>query len=268
VRLPLLILLLLLAAVDGAADEDSRVVFVLPIEVDADFGAANGNAVINRYLPLLGVPLGSRWGLINLTMAYVADAPGGVPGRPGNPDPGSGGRAFGFGDVFDAVFLNPPTSSPRFVWGLGPAFGFPTASDARLGSGKWTFGPALRAAYRPGPWNLGFVAMNLTSYSGDPDRRDVDQLLVRALIRRRLTQSWYLTINPVITADWNAGSGQRWLVPFGGGIGHIFRAFDAPMALSIQAYHNSIRPDGAPDWLLRVNVTVSLTEPPLVAQER
>jgi hypothetical protein len=31
----------------------------------------------------------------------------------------------------------------------------------------------------------------------------------------------YLTFSPIITADWQADSGNRWTVPLGGGIGQI-----------------------------------------------
>jgi hypothetical protein len=232
--------------------------FALPFEMDFDFGAANGNALITRFLPLVAVPLGERWKLINLTLAVVADAPGGVPGRPGNPEPVPGPKVFGLGDLTDAVFFTPPTGSKSFVWGFGPAFTLPIATDEVLGSGKWSAGPAFRVAYRPGKWNLGGVFVYLRSYAGDADRGDVEQLLIRALIRRRLGGGWYLTSNPIITANGSAPSGQRWLVPLGGGIGKRFDVGGSPLAVAVHAYANVIKPDGAPNGLFRVDVVVPI----------
>ena len=126
----------------------------VPIEFDFDYGASNGKAFINRYAPLLAVPLGRQWKLINLTLAIVARAPGGVPGRPGNPDPVPGEETFGLSDLTNAVFFTPPATE-RLVWGFGPIVTFPIATDPALGSQKWSAGPAFRIAYRPGPWNLG-----------------------------------------------------------------------------------------------------------------
>jgi hypothetical protein len=226
--------------------------------MDFDFGAANGDALIMRILPLVAVPLGERWKLINLTLAVVADAPGGVPGTPGNPEPVSGPNVFGLGDLTDAVFFTPPTGSPRFVWGFGPAFTFPIATDARLGSGKWSAGPALRVAWRPGKWNLGALAVFLRSYAGDADRGDVEQLLIRGLIRRQLGGGWYLTSNPIITANGKAPSGQRWLVPLGGGIGKRFAVGSSEIAVAVHAYANVVKPDGAPDGLFRIDVVVPI----------
>jgi hypothetical protein len=230
-----------------------RIEITFPIEFDFDYGASNGDAVISRYVPLLTFPLGERWKLSNLTLAVVASAPGGVPGRPGNPEPMPGKHVFGLGDLTNGLIFTPPTRSTKLVWGFGPAVSFPIATDARLGSGKWSLGPGFRFAYRPGPWNLGAIVVNLTSVAGDPDRADVNQLLVRGLIRRELGGEWYFTYSPIITANWNASSGQRWLVPLGGGIGKSFQLGSKPVALSVHAYLNAIKPEGAPDGLIRVD---------------
>ena len=233
-----------------------KITFSLPIEFDLDYGASNGYAIINRYLPLIAFPIGEKWKLINLTQIILADAPGGVPGRPGNPEPGAGERVFGIGDMLNAVYLTPPPPSKRFVWGFGPAVGFPTATDDRLGSGKWTFGPTIRIAYRPGEWNLGALVVNLWSFAGDSNRNDVNQLLIRGLIRRRLGAGWYFTSNPIITANWKAESGQQWLIPLGAGIGRRFEISSISVALAVHYYHHVIKPDGAPDGLFRVDFII------------
>jgi len=246
-------------AVPGLAQESEsispKVMFSLPIEVDFDHGAANGDAVISRFMPLVSWPIKEDWAVVNITVVSLADAPGGVP-RPGNPYPVPGDHVFGLGDLTDAVFLSPPTSSERFVWGFGPAVTIPTASDDRLGSGKWSLGAAFRFAYRPGPWNLGALALNTWSVAGDPDRADVDQLLVRGTVRRTVGGGWFLVYAPVITANWNAPSEDRWLVPLGGGIGKRIDFDRSAIALSVQAYSNVIRPDGAPEWVLRIGLIV------------
>ncbi len=246
------------ARAQEAEQDPPRREFALPVELDVDYGADNGTAVISRYLPLVSFPLGEKWRLINLTLAVVADAPGGVPGRPGNPEPVPSEPVFGLGDLTDAVFFTPPSRSDELVWGFGPAVSFPVATDAALGSGKWSAGPAFRIAYRPGPWNLGAVAVNLKSFAGDPLRGDVHQLLIRGLIRRQLGGDWYFTYNPIITANWNASSEQRWLIPIGGGIGKRFTVGSRVFALSGHAYFNVIKPEGAPDGLFRIDFVLPI----------
>ena len=252
-------LLVLVGAAVGAEDRPSpRRDFTFPIEIDFDHGAANGDATIMRLMPLAGFPMGESWRVINLTLAIVADAPGGVPGRPGNPEPVPGPKIFGLGDLTNAVFFTPPARSTKLVWGFGPALTLPTATHEQLGSGKWSAGPAFRVAYRPGPWNLGAIAINLRSFAGADDRFEVHQLLIRGLIRRRLKNPWYFTYNPIITANWNAPADQRWVVPLGGGIGRTFPLGGQTVALSVHAYANVIKPDGAPDGLIRVDFIVPI----------
>jgi len=239
-----------------SSNDPPRSDFALPIEIDFDHGAQNGDAIISRYIPLLSFPLGTDWQLINLTLVVVADAPGGVPGRPGNPEPVPGGNVFGLGDLTHAVFFTPPSGSRRLVWGFGPVFGFPTATDERLGSGKWSMGPAVRFAYRPANWNLGVVVVNLSSYAGDSTRGDVNQLLVRGLIRRDLGAGWYFTYGPIITANWNQSSGQRWLIPVGGGIGKSFQIGSRQFTVAVHGYYNAVKPEAAPHSVLRVSLVM------------
>ena len=241
-----------------AAQGASQGVFTFPVEIDIDYGASNGKAFINRYMPLFAVPLGKKWSLINLTLATLAYLPGGVPGRPGNPEPVPAGRAFGLSDLTNAVFLTPPSQSKKLVWGFGPAVTFPIATSESLGSGKWSAGPAFRIAYRPGPWNLGAVVLNRFSFAGDSARGDINQLMVRGLVRRQLGGSWYFTHNPIITANWNASSGQRWLLPVGGGIGKSFELGGRPVALSFHYYYNAVKPEGAPTGVFRIDFIVPI----------
>ena len=93
----------------------------------------------------------------------------------------------------------------------------------------------MRVEDRPRCPHLGAVAVYLESFAGAGDRFDVSQLMIRGLIRRRLNNRWYLTYNPIITANWNAPADQRWVVPLGGGIGRTFSAAGQPVALAAEA---------------------------------
>jgi len=237
----------------GAQDQSARV-WVLPLEFDYDFGAANGNAFITRAIPIHTLLIRDDWKLINLAMITIADAPGGRPGSPGNPEPVAGPSTFGLGDLTDALLFTWNTKG-KLMLGAGAAFNIPIATDETLGSGKWQAGPAIRAGYQTPNWRFGLLAANRWSFAGDSDRADVNQLLLRVMVRRELGNRWFVVTNPIITANWNAASGQKWLVPIGGGLGRALSTDHVPINLSFQAYWNAIRPDGAPDWLMRVGVT-------------
>lgn len=255
-----LLKIVLVAALTGLwmataiAQDQPGHVFVLPIEIDSDFGADNGNAVITRAIPVNSLLVREDWKLINLAMITIADAPGGVPGSPGNPDPVAGPRALGVGDLTDAVLFTWKTKE-NLLLGTGAAFNFPIATDENLGSGKWQAGPAIRLGYQALDWRFALLATNRWSFAGDSDRAKVNQLLLRTMIRKELGNRWFFISDPIITANWNAASGQKWLVPLGGGFGRAVSTDPVPVNLSLQLYWNVIKPDGAPDWLVRVGVT-------------
>ena len=133
----------------------------------------------------------------------------------------------------------------------------PIATDSRLGSGKWSGGPALRAVYRTALWNIGAFGGQMWSFAGEGDRGDVSQFLLRGAIRRQLQNNWFLVSAPIITANWKA-DGEKWMVPVGGGFGKVFKGHSFSGSLSLQGYSNVIKPKGAPDWVARIALVTPL----------
>ena len=231
---------------------EARSFFALPLELDLDSGAANGNAAILRIMPLYSFSLGENWKLANLTILTLADAPG-TPAFPGEP---GAEKVAGASDLLHASFFT-PKNNHKVIWGLGPAFSLPTATDEALGSEKWTAGPAFRFAYRTDNWNLGFVAVQRWSFAGTGNRNDVNQLLIRGNIRRQLRNNWYFVSAPLISANWDR-PGQDWLIPAGGGIGRRFTFNEHPWAWSVQSYYNVVKADSDPDWIIRFAIVSAI----------
>jgi hypothetical protein len=242
-------------AADDALKEVANF-FALPIELEVDSGAPNGDASILRFMPLYSFPTYNKWKLVNLNLLTLADAPGGIPGQPGNPEPVPGNRVFGVSDLLHASFYT-PSRSGNLIWGLGGLFMIPTASDSKLGSGKWSAGPAFRISYRIGLWNVGAFGGQSWSFAGDAHRKDVSQFIMRGTIRRQLPNNWYFVSAPIVTANWKA-SGEKWLVPVGGGFGKKFDVGPYPWAVSLQGYYNAIKPVGAPEWSVRLSMVAAI----------
>ena len=57
------------------------------------------------------------------------------------PAPGSD-RTNGLGDLNFTGFIS-PSKPGKVIWGVGPAFIFPTATDNVLGTDKWSAGPSV-----------------------------------------------------------------------------------------------------------------------------
>jgi hypothetical protein len=218
----------------------------LPLQNNTNFGVGPGDDVQNvlNIQPVMPVELSENWNLITRTIAPVIYQPELVPGY---------GSEFGLGDINTTLFLS-PAKPGKIIWGVGPVFSFPTASDRVLGTDKWSAGPSAVVLTIRGPWVVGALANNLWSYAGDDDRKDVNQFLLQYFINYNLPKGWYISSAPIITANWKADSGNKWTVPFGGGIGKIFRIGKQPVNAQVQAFYNAVKPDNGPDWTLRLQL--------------
>ena len=61
----------------------------------------------------------------------------------------------------------------------------------------------------------------------------------------------YFRILYIFTANWKAESGQKWVVPFGGGVGKVSFLGKLPVNMQMGAYVNAVKPDDGPDWQMR-----------------
>jgi len=112
-------------------------------------------------------------------------------------------------------------------------------------------GPSIVALTMPGHWVIGSLFSNVWSFAGSGDA-DIDFFTWQYFINYNMDDGWYLTSAPIITANWKASSGSKWTVPFGAGVGKIFRVGKQPVNASAQYYNNVKKPDFGPDWQLRL----------------
>jgi len=146
------------------------------------------------------------------------------------------------------------------IWGVGTALVLPTGTDPAISTRKWSAGPSAVVLTKQGPWVFGALVQNVWSYAGrssdDPNMRipEVNQFYSQLFINYNLSDGWYLSSAPIITANWDAQSDNKWTVPVGGGFGKVFRLGTLPLNASLQGYANVIRPENSPDWTLRVQI--------------
>jgi hypothetical protein len=219
----------------------------VPLQNNTNFGIASFDRTQNvlNIQPVLPAPIGT-WNLINRAIAPLIYQP--------DITQSSGGE-FGLGDIVYQGFFT-PASSGVVTWGIGPVLVFPTATNDVLGSGKWSAGPAAIVVAMPGKWVLGGVVYNAWSFAGGSDRADVNQGVLQYFINYNLKNAWYLTSAPIIAVNWNATEGNKWTVPFGGGVGKIFAVGKQKLNGQVSAYWNAVTPDAldGPDWTLRLQL--------------
>jgi len=164
----------------------------------------------------------------------------------------SGSFSSGLSDITFTAFYVLPSSGKTTV-GLGPVLDIPTGGNLR-GSKKWDLGPSLVVLAQPGAWTLGLLANNVWSVAGSSDRARVNRGLIQYFIVRQLGNGWYVNSAPILTVNWEAESGQKWIVPFGAGFGKVSFLGKLPLNVQVGAYVNVIKPDIGPDWQMRVQM--------------
>ncbi len=223
----------------------------LPIQNNTNFkyGPLEKTQNITNIQPVIPFSLNKDWNLITRTIMPLINQPEFAPGQDSK---------FGLGDINLSLFVGPKEPG-EVIWGAGPIFMLPTATDDRLGSKKWGAGPAAVVLKMGKPWVYGVLAQNIWSFAGDSDRADVNQMLVQYFVNYNLPNGWYLTSAPVITANWEADSDNRWTVPFGGGIGRLIFLGKLPLNMQIGAYYNVKKPDNiGPRWTMRCQIQTLL----------
>jgi hypothetical protein len=208
-----------------------------------NFGPQDKTQNILNIQPVWPFALNDKWNLITRTIVPVVSQPATAPGTD---------REFGIGDTtFTAFFL--PKDSRKWIWGAGPVLLIPTNTDDYLGPDKWGAGLSFVALTMPGNWVVGSLFSNVWSFAGSGDN-DVNLFTWQPFVNYNMADGWYLSSSPIITANWEADSGDEWTIPFGGGIGKIFRLGKQPMNFQTQAFYNVEKPDNGADWQLRVQL--------------
>lgn len=248
--------LFFLCACQASADDMAKAsqnpigdVVSLPLEIWHYDGITGGRSV-NTLIAKPVYPI--RLGNLNLINRFVIPYIGLDAGTSSGGDfggieiPGLPTGDNGFGNIqYQAYFT--AAEPGKLIWGVGPMFEFPTNTE-NLGSDKWSAGVGAVALSMPGNWVIGGTVMNLWSFAGPSDADDVNKFIFQYFINYNLADGWYLTSTPLITANWEADSDERWTVPFGAGVGRLVKFGKRPVDFKLQAFYNVEKPENGPDW--------------------
>ena len=71
-----------------------------------------------------------------------------------------------------------------------------------------------------------------------------------------------LVSSPIVTSNWLAPDHNRWLVPFGAGIGRMTRVGHQPVVWEMESYYNAVHPRDLPypKWQVRLQVALLFPE--------
>jgi hypothetical protein len=212
-----------------------------------NYGPYSGAQNVLLFQPVIPIHLNDDWNLITRPITPIVYQPRLAPDL--EPE-------FGLGNIEPELFLS-PAHPGKLIWGVGPALYLPTATDKTLGVNAWGAGPAVVGLTIQEPWVVGVVANNVWAWRNG---QQVDAMTVQYFINYNLPDGWYLTSQPVITADWRAPAHDKWVVPFGGGVGRLFKVGTQPINAQVQAFYNAVRPTvgplTGPTWSLRFQLSL------------
>jgi len=232
---------------DLAKKTQNPVADLISVPFQSNFNFNTGTKEETVYVlnvqPVIPIKLTPDLNLITRTIMPIINQPSLFPGME---------SAFGMGDINPTLFFSPSKPSP-FIWGAGPTFTFPTATDRLLGAGKYSLGPAAVALTMQGPWVIGALINQQWSVAGW-GHKDVNAMLIQPFVNYNLPHGWYLTSSPIMTANWTARASDQWTVPVGAGAGKLFKVGPLPINTSLAAYYNADRPKDSSDWQLRFQI--------------
>lgn len=223
----------------------------VPVQLNFDSGLGpngEGSRTILNVQPVIPFSISDDWNLISRTIVPFVDV------RDVTPEFGS---TTGIGDIVQSFFFSPkqPTSG-GVIWGIGPVFLLPTASDDAIGTGKWGAGVTGVALTQRGPWSVGGLANHIWSFAGDAGRADVNQTFVQPFASYTTDTAWTFTLTSESTYNWET---EQWSVPINGTVSKIVRFGKLPVSLFGGVRYWAESPEFGPkDWGLRFGATILL----------
>lgn len=167
-------------------------------------------------------------------------------------------------DVGFDVVIGDTRADGRF-WMAGLAGTFPTSEDLSVAREQTLLGPVAGLG-KITDWGIvGVRFSHLVDVAGDgnpyiPGSYDTAESRLKVLFAYGLGSGWQLVSQPEILYDWEAGSGNQWSLPLGGGLSKTLVLGRVPLRLDLEAYYYAASPDAfGPQWSAIFRVTPMLT---------
>lgn len=208
---------------------------------DDGFGDEDAGRLTLNIQPVIPFSISEDWNLISRTILPIVYQESPFAGLDDE---------FGLGDTVQSFFFSPKQSKP--IWGVGPVFLLPTATENSLGTEKWGIGPTGVVLAQEGPWTYGILANHIWSFAGDNDRSYVSATFLQPFVSYTTPTALTISLNTESTYDWNA---EEWTIPLNLTVSQLMRFGKQPVSLGIGGRYYADSPPGGPDWGLRFTMT-------------
>jgi hypothetical protein len=194
----------------------------LPLQhnYDKNIGPFNGERWQLNFQPVVPFTLNEDWNLISRTIVPIIDM---------NEVRSASSDDSGLGDTTQSFFFSPkaPTAD-GIIWGAGPVFLLPTATDDNLGTEKLSVGPTALALKQADGWTRGVLANQLWSVAGEGSRPDVNSLYVQPFLAYTTHTATTYSLNAEASYDWAADDAA---IPLNAMFTQLVRIGEVPVSI-------------------------------------
>jgi hypothetical protein len=214
----------------------------VPFQGNWDFGAGDRDATstLLNFQPVVPFAITPSTNIVLRVIMPLMSQPG-----PRSADP----RINGLGDTVATVFFS-PSKAGRIMWGLGPVFLVPTATNNALGTEKFGVGPSAVVLTQPGKWTLGLLFNQIWSTSGARDRSDVNQTFLQPFANYNLGSGLSVGVSMEASGNWKAE--EKWTVPLLFNVSKVTLLGKRPVNLLVAAGPMVASPAAGANWRFRV----------------
>ena len=196
--------------------------------------------------PVLPFSISEDWNLISRTILPVISQDDVVPGS---------GSQSGLGDTTQSLFFSPkkPTAD-GWIWGAGPVFYLPTATDNQLGADKWGIGPTGVFLKQEHGWTYGALVNHIWSVSGS-GKADISNTYLQPFLTYTTKSLTSYSVNSESTYNWET---NKWSVPINLLATQLLKVGEQRLTLQAGVRYWVASPDniGPKGWGFRFTVTL------------
>jgi hypothetical protein len=235
----------------------------VPFQANEDVGygpSHNGYKFTLNIQPVVPISLSKDWNLIVRTILpivsqhdlfYVGNVPKSahlIQNR----------SQDGLSDTTQSFFFSPKKPGPfGLIWGVGPAFLYPTGTNDFLGTGTFSIGPTVVVLKQIGGLTAGALMQQLWSVAIQEDRKSLSQMYLQPFAAYTLKTHTTFTLSSEMTANWNNTPGDaKWTIPLLFQISQILKIGKQPISLQIGGKWYVDNPRYGPDWGVRFALTL------------
>ena len=218
----------------------------VPFQENIDFGVGpdEGTRSVLNVQPVVPFKISENWNVIVRTIMPITFQDDVIPDS----------DQFGLGDITQSFFFSPRKPGPGgIVWGIGPVFVYPTATDRFLGGDKWGAGPTVVLLKQSGGNTVGILANHVWSVAGDDDRTDISTTFLQPFFSHTTKSQTTIGINTESTYDWK---GKHWTVPVNLTVTQLTHMGKQPVSMGGGVRYYASAPRDGPNWGLRLIFTM------------